>query len=83
MRQWNVRHGLDFLDLENSQIGLPLLEPIQRIMIGAEILRQCLRVNGAVEHPTQDYAIYNTWVNGKANDPSRELIHHDQDPVGS
>jgi hypothetical protein len=28
------------LDLQDTQIGLPLLEPIQRIMIGAEILRQ-------------------------------------------
>ena len=28
MRQWNVRHGFDFLHLENTQICLPLMEPI-------------------------------------------------------
>ena len=83
MRQWNVRHGLDFLDLKNTQISLPLMKPIQRIMIGAEILRQCVRVSGPVEHPAQGYAIHNTAVNGKAHDPSRELIHNHQDPVGS
>jgi len=83
MRQWNVRHRRDFLDLENTQIGLPLMELIQRIMIGAEILRQCLRVNGPAEYPTQGHAVHNTAVNGKANDPSGELIHHDQDPIGT
>jgi len=50
-------------------------------MIGAEKLRQCLRVNGPIEHSTQGHAVHNTAVNGKANDPSRELIHHHQNPV--
>src|SRR5215813_6039273 len=68
MRQWNVRYGLDFLDLENTQIGLPLMELIQRIMIGAEILRQCLRVNGPAEHPAQGHAVHNTAVNGPRRD---------------
>jgi hypothetical protein len=43
----------DFLDIEDTQIGLPLIVPIQRIMTGAEILRQGLRVNGSIEHPAQ------------------------------
>ena len=36
MREWHVRHGLDVRHLKDSQIGLPLVEPIQRIMIRAE-----------------------------------------------
>ena len=36
-----------------------------------------------LEHPAQGHAIDNTAVNGKADDPSRELIHYHQDPVGS
>jgi hypothetical protein len=65
MRQRNVRHGFDFFHIENAQIGLPLMEPIQRIMIGAEILRQCLRGNGSVEHPAQGNAIHDIGVNRK------------------
>jgi hypothetical protein len=40
-------------------------------------------VNGSVEHPAQGHAIHNTAVNGEANDASRELIHHHQNPVRS
>ena len=83
MRQRNVRHSFDFLHLENAQIGLPLMEPIQRIMIGAEIFRWCLRVNDSIEHPAQYDSIHNTSVNGKADDASCELIHHDQNPLRS
>ena len=36
MRQGNIGHGLDFGYLQDSQIGLPLLKPIQRIVVGAE-----------------------------------------------
>ncbi len=33
MRQRHVRHGLDCLDVEDPQICLPLVEPIQRIVV--------------------------------------------------
>ena len=59
------------------------MEPIQRIMIRAQVFGQCLRVNRSIEHPAQGHAIDNTAVNGKADDPPRELIHYHQDPVGS
>jgi hypothetical protein len=32
-----------------------------------------MRVNGPVEYPAQGHAIHNIAVNGKANDPSRNL----------
>ena len=37
MRQWHVRHGLDFCHVEDPQIGLPCVEPKQRIMVRAEV----------------------------------------------
>ena len=37
MRERCVRHRLDFRDVEDAQIRLPLAEPIQRIMIRAEV----------------------------------------------
>jgi hypothetical protein len=37
MREWHVRHGLDVLHAEDPQIGLPLIEPIQGIIVRAEV----------------------------------------------
>ena len=37
MRKRHVRNSLDFGYLEYPKIGLPLVESIQRIMIGAEV----------------------------------------------
>src|SRR5262245_40326907 len=62
MRPRNVRDCFDFLHLEDTQIGLPLMKPIQRIMIGTQIYRQGLRVNYSIEHPAQCQAIDNTAV---------------------
>jgi hypothetical protein len=83
MGERNVRHGFDFFHLENAQIGLPLMEPIQRVMIGAEILGRRLRVTGSIEHPAQGNAIHEVSVNSKADNPSGKLIHHHQNPVRS
>src|SRR5215469_13043917 len=54
MRQWNVGDGLDFCHVQYAEVGLPLVEPIKRIVIGAEEVRHpALPSNGAVEHPTK------------------------------
>src|SRR5450755_3336746 len=51
MRQGNVGDGLDFCHLQDAQIGLPLVELIERIMVGAEVLWQpALTSNGAAKH---------------------------------
>ncbi len=50
----NVGDGLDFCHLQYPQIGLPLVELIKWIIVGAEVLRHpALASNGAVEHPTE------------------------------
>ena len=52
MGQGNIGDGLDLCHLQYSQIGLPLVEPVKRIVVGAKVLRQpVLPSNGAVEHP--------------------------------
>jgi len=54
MGQGNVGKGLDFCHLQNPQIGLPLVELIKRIVVGAEVLRQpAMPSNRAVKHPTE------------------------------
>src|SRR5262249_37091586 len=83
MRKRNVRHRFDFLDFENTQISLPLMVPIQRIMIGTQIFRQYLCVDRSIEHPAQRNSIHHAAVNGEAHDSSCKLIHHDQNPLSS
>ena len=69
MRQWNMRDGLDFCYFQYSQVGLPLVEPIKRIVIGAEEVRHTvLPSNGTVEHPTKCGTIDRSRVDTEAND---------------
>ena len=39
MRDRRVRNRLDFLDLEDAQVGEPTVEAEQWVVIGAEVLR--------------------------------------------
>ena len=83
MRQGDIRHCLDFCYLQDSQIGLPLLEPIKRIVVGAEILRhRSTASNGLIEHPAERDTIDHSGMDAEPNDPPGVLIHDHQDPVG-
>src|SRR4029077_20130490 len=83
MGQGNVGYGLDFRQLQYTQIGLPLVEPIKRIVIGTEAVRHpALPSNGTAEHPTKCGTIDRSRMDAEANDPACVLIHEHQDPVG-
>ena len=45
MGKRNVGNCLDFRHFEYSKIGLPLVEAIERIMIGAEVVGQASPAN--------------------------------------
>ena len=78
MRVGNAGDGLDFCHLQDPQIGLPLVEPIKRIMVRAEVLWQpALTSNSAVEHATKCDPIDGTGMDAEANDPARVLIDND------
>src|SRR5438034_9450414 len=83
MRQRHVRHRLDLHYLEYPQIRLPLVEPIKRIMVGAEVYRQDWPANRSVEHPAQSHSINEAAVDAKSNNAPRVLIHHDENPMCS
>ena len=62
---------------------MPLVEPIKRIVIGAEEVRHpALPSNCAVEHATKCDTIDHSRMDAEANDPARVLIHDHQNPVG-
>jgi hypothetical protein len=70
--------------LVDSQIGLPLLKPTERIVVGAEVLRhRSVAPNGLIEHPKERYTIDHSGMHAEPDDPAGVLIHDDQDPVGA
>ena len=84
MGQGNVGDGLDLCHLQYPQIGLPLVEPVERIIVGAEVVRHpALLSNGAVEHPTQHGTIERPRMDAEPNDSARVLIHDKPEPSGS
>ena len=71
----NVGDGLDFCHLEDPQIGLLLVELIERIMAGAEVLWQpALTSNGAAEHATECDPIDRAGMDAETNDPSSSRL---------
>ena len=82
MRQRHVWDSLDLHHLEYSKIGFPLVEPIQRIMIRAEVFGQTLSPNRAMEHAAERHSVHGTAVDAKPDDATRELVHHNENPVG-
>src|ERR1035437_1347437 len=77
----NLGHRLHRFHVQDPQIGLPAVEPEQRIMIGTEPRRQPLLGNGLVEHAAERWPIDCCGLHPKADDPAGKLIHDDQDPV--
>ena len=58
------------------------MEPIERIIVGAQVLRQpAMPSNGAVEHPTEGDTIDLSRMDAEPNDAARVLIHDHEDPV--
>src|SRR5262245_61685048 len=83
MRQLDIGYGLDFCYVQDAQIGSPLLKPIQRIVIRTDVLGWRLPSNRAIEHATKRQSVDDATLNTKADNPTCELIHHDENPIGS
>jgi hypothetical protein len=81
VRQRHVRDSFDFLHVEDPKIPLPLMEPIQRIMVRADVCRRGLAARCSIEHPAQPHAIHDVPMYAKAHDATRALVHHDEHPV--
>jgi len=73
MGERHVRHRLDFPDVEDAQIRLPLAEPIQGMMVRAEIFRRGLASSRSIEHSAQPHDIHDTAIHGKAT-PHHVLV---------
>src|SRR6516165_424102 len=52
-----MRHGLDFVDLQNPQVRRPPVRLEQRIVIGTEMSGGALPMNSGVQHPADVGAV--------------------------
>ena len=66
-----MRHGLDFVDLQNPKVRRPPMRLEQRIMIGTEMSRCAATMSGAVEHAAEVGAIDHTAVHADSDEATR------------
>ena len=88
MRPWDIWNSFNFRNAQDSEVCLPLMKPIQRVVIGTEIFWKTCTSNGFLKHPTKRQAINNATLDPKSDDSARVLIHNDQlcllkTPIGS
>jgi len=77
----HVRHRLDFLDVEDPQVRLPLMKPVQRIMVRTELGGRRLATRRVIEHPAQRHPVHDATVHAESHDAPCPLVHHDEHPV--
>jgi hypothetical protein len=66
MGERHLRDGLDFSHAEYSKIPLPLVEPIQRIVVRADVCRRGVAASRSIEHAAQRHAINDAAMHAKA-----------------
>jgi hypothetical protein len=76
-----MRHGLDFVDLENPEVRRPTVRLEQSIVIGTEMSRGAPTMNGGVEHAAEVGAIDRTAVHADSDEATRELVHDHEYPI--
>jgi hypothetical protein len=74
-------HGLDFVDLKNPEVRPPTARLEERIMIGTEMPRCALTMDGGVEHAACINAGNDAAVYADADEATRELVHDYEYPV--
>ena len=81
MRNRQVGHSLYFGHLEYSKVGLPPMEPEQRVMIATDVFRQSNSTDRTAVHSAQRGSIDGPGLDAETNDTARELIHDDEYPM--
>lgn len=78
-----MRYGLDLVHIKDAQIGLPAVKRKERVVVAAEVLRECRRTGDhLIEHAAEGRTIDHARLHGEADDAASELIHDDHHPMG-
>jgi len=78
-----MRHTLHLGHPQDPQVGVPLVEPVQRVVVGAEALRTRETSNRMVKHAAHGAAIHDASMDAEADDPPCVLVHHHERPMAS
>ena len=78
-----MRHGLDFIDLQNPQVRRPPVRLEQGIVIRTEMSRCTMPVNGGVEHAADVGAGDGAALHADADEATRELVRDHEHPVAA
>jgi hypothetical protein len=70
-----MRHGLEFVDLQNPKVRPPTVRLEERILIGAEMPRCALPMDGRVEHAAAIGGRDGSPVHADTDEATRELVH--------
>ena len=77
-----MRYGLDLAHIKDAQIGLPAMKLEERVVIAAEVPRQCGRArDDLIKHSADCSTIDHACLHGEADDAPGEPIHHHHHPV--
>jgi hypothetical protein len=80
MRARHEGDGLEFLDVENSQIRSPAMKPEERVVVGTEAPGKWLAAPGVVEHAADADAVDMRRFNSESDDTTREDVQDDHHP---
>ena len=69
-----MRHGLEFVDLENPKVRPPTVRLEERITIGAEMPLCALTLDGRVEHAADIGGRDGSPVHVDTDEATRELV---------
>src|SRR5579862_6794363 len=83
MRNRHIGNRFDLLDFEHAKVREPAMKLEQRIVISADVLRQQLASDGAIEHSTHGDAIDVGALDAKADDAAGKNIYHQHHPVAT
>jgi hypothetical protein len=80
MRARDEGDGLEFLDVENSQIRPPAMKPEERVVVGTEAPGKWLAAPRVVEHAADADAVDMRRFNSEPDNTTREDVHDDHHP---
>jgi hypothetical protein len=80
MRARREGDGLEFLNVENSQIRPPAMKPEERVMVRTEAPGKWLAAPSVVEHAADADALDMRRFNSESDDTTREDVDDDHNP---
>ena len=81
VRQGDVSHRFDLIDVEYSQVGLPTVRSEEGIMVRAHSQRRWIAGRCRVEHPAKCATIDVSTVDSESYDTSGVLVQDDEYPM--